>query len=314
MNVGLLQWRSVMAAKLLPPTPARESAAPSRYEDVVRLLRQTSTYPDHPSAVDVLETHISTVFLTDRYVYKLKKPVHYDFVDFSTLAAREHACREELRLNRRLAGDVYLDVLPITEDPSGALHLGKRGRESFFDESSAADLPPDEKRLPSPFSVVDWVVKMRRLPIENTLDALLRAGRLTERQIEQLAEKLADFYASASPLVVRPVDYRRAIEAHVRANRQELLATAHALPAAVVSRIHSAQLQFLAVAAPLLDARVCDGRIVDGHGDLRPEHICFSPDAGDLRLPGVQSRAAAVGRGRRAELSGDGMRPAGPAS
>ena len=183
------------------PLPTRSPNRPAdgiRYERVVHLLRQPSTYPDRPQRVDVLETHISCVFLTDRFVYKLKKPVHYDFCDFSTLAAREHACREEVRLNRRLAHDVYLDVLPIVEDSQHALHLG--GSDAIGSNTV------DDTR------VVDWVVKMRRLPIENTLDALVRAGRVKDAQIEQLAEKLAEFYAAANRPEVLPEDYRRAIQ------------------------------------------------------------------------------------------------------
>jgi uncharacterized protein len=237
-----------------------EAADAARYAQVVHLLRQPGTYPDHPRSVDVIETHISCVFLTDRFVYKLKKPVHYDFCDFSTLAGREHACREEVRLNRRLAHDVYLGVLPIVADAGQALHLAQ-------DEIVGGNAKNA--------TIVDWVVQMRRLPIENTLDALVRAGRLKDSQTEQLAEKLAEFYAAAKRLAVAPGDYRRAIRTHLRGNLHELLAPEHALAPAVVSRIHAAQSQFLALAAPLFDARVLEGRVVEGHGDLRPEHICF---------------------------------------
>jgi len=233
----------------------------NRYERVVDLLRQPGTYPEAPDAVNIIETHISCVFLTDRFVYKLKKPVHYDFCDFSTLAAREHACREEVRLNRRLAHNVYLGVLPIIEDQQHTLHL-------------EGDLTRDRTVLVTD-TVVDWVVKMRRLPTENTLDVLVRAGRLSDAQISQLAAKLAEFYAVAVHMPVAAREYVSEIRRHVSANRRELLSPDHARDATVVSRIHGAQLQYLSLAEPLFDVRVGDGRIIEGHGDLRPEHICF---------------------------------------
>lgn len=105
----------------------------------VAFLRTPAAYPTHPRRVDVIETHMSWVFLAGDRVYKLKKPVHYPFLDFRTLASREFHCREEVRLNRRLAPHVYLGVVPLTQDHGGALALGGGGE------------------------VVDWLVEMRRL-------------------------------------------------------------------------------------------------------------------------------------------------------
>ena len=85
----------------------------------VAKLKQIATYSDNPSSVDVVETHMSWVFLTDRHAYKLKKPVRYDFLDYSTLQARRHNCDNELRLNRRLAPDVYISVVALTSRVDG---------------------------------------------------------------------------------------------------------------------------------------------------------------------------------------------------
>ena len=220
-------------------------------QNAVEFLSRPQAYPERPSGVARIETHISHVFVTDRYVYKLKKPVRYEFVDFSTIQLRQAACREELRLNRRLAADVYLDMLPVTRGPSGRLTLAGAG------------------------PAVDWVVKMRRLPADRMLDRLILEGRLTDGDVAALADYLARFYLHAPPLTVRPEEHRRAIERHVRANRGELLEAEHQLPPALVRRVHAAQLRLLVLWPELFDARVCDGRIVDGHGDLRPEHICL---------------------------------------
>ena len=92
--------------------------------DIVNWLSTPEAYGERPSQVDRLETHISWVFLTDRFVYKLKKPVHFDFIDFGTLDRRRQACQDEVRLNRRMAPDVYRGVLPICRQPSGTLQLG----------------------------------------------------------------------------------------------------------------------------------------------------------------------------------------------
>jgi aminoglycoside phosphotransferase family enzyme/predicted kinase len=219
---------------------------------VVEMLAQPAAYAERPVRVECVETHISLVFLTDRFAYKLKKPVRFDFLDFSTVALRHAACKEEIRLNRRLAPHVYLDVVPITSD-HGRLRLGGTG-------------PP-----------VDWVVKMRRLPAERTVDRLIRSGELTDGQVHQIGLLLTDFYQQLPPVALRTDEYRREIEAHVLGNRDELMNTRHGLDANVARRVHEAQLRFLRLCPELLDDRVCDGRIVDGHGDLRPEHIYLAP-------------------------------------
>ena len=220
-------------------------------EEAVEFLRSTAAYPMYDGPVEVIETHISHVFLTNDLVYKLKKPVRYDFVDFSTVAARRRACEAEVRLNRRLARDVYLGVAPLRRDSYGAL--------SFH----------------GPGKVVDWVVKMRRLPQDRMLDRMIRCGAVTHEDVERLAALLADFYEAAPPLTLQPVAYRRDLESHVFANRAELLRPSREIPPALVRKVHTAQWLFLELHADGLDARVCDGRIIDGHGDLRPEHVCL---------------------------------------
>jgi aminoglycoside phosphotransferase family enzyme/predicted kinase len=198
--------------------------------------------------VDVIETHISYVFLTDRNAYKLKKPVKFDFLDFSTPALRHAACLEELRLNRRLAPDVYRAVLPVTEGRDGALQLGGDGTE------------------------LDFVVQMRRLPEDKAMSRMMRENRLSPADVRTVAGFLADFYARLPSQFPLAADYRRALERQIRENQSALL---YALPRdhGRIRRIHSAQLRYLHLNDELFDKRVSAGRIVDGHGDLRPEHI-----------------------------------------
>ncbi len=223
----------------------------SQHEAIVRWLKSPEAYPHRPSAIQHVETHISDVFLADSYAYKLKKPVQYDFLDYTTLSARERACHEELRLNRRLAPDAYLGVVPIAASNGDGFLLGGSG------------------------PVVDWLVHMRRLPTELTLDALHRRGELTRQHIDRLAATLVHFYQSLSPVKFAPVQYLERCLAHVQGNAQELRGVQHHLPPGVVQRVHGFQLQLLALRPALFEQRAADGRIVDGHGDLRPEHICL---------------------------------------
>ncbi len=234
------------------------SAAPSTLSPVdadqgavAKRLLDPSVYPDRPREVRVVETHISRVFLTDHFVYKLKKPVQFDFLDFSTLENRERACREELQLNRRMAHDVYLSVVPVTLEPSGEVVLGGHGR------------------------VIDWLVQMRRLPADRILDDLIRTRRLAEVDVRRLADRMSDYYVTAQPLIVRPEEFHAALVAHVKGNFQTLMKAAD-VDLSEVRHSHTAQLRLLKCRPELFHARALDGRIIDGHGDLRPEHICLT--------------------------------------
>lgn len=226
----------------------------TRTAKIVEFLSQCRVYPEAPRLVERIETHISWVFLTDSFAYKLKKAVKFDFLDFSTPELRRVACEEELRLNRRLAERVYLAVLPITESDAGEISLDGSG------------------------DAVDYVVKMVRLPAERALDRLMCTGRASRADMDKLADRLADFYRGLSPSPVSPAAYRCQIEAHVRSNRRELLALAGESWEPHIKRLHGTQLQLLRLSPELFDARVRAGRIVEGHGDLRPEHVYFLPE------------------------------------
>ena len=232
---------------------------------LAEFLANPEAYSPCPAQVELHETHISWVFVTDRFAYKLKKPVRFEFVDFSTPDRRREACQAEVRLNRRLTDDLYLGVLPVFEALPGEFRIGG------LDENEVTTARDAGQR-----AAVDWLVWMRRLPLERTLDRLIQAGRLPDQDVARLAERLARFYQRAAPVDIAADDYCRTIEQHVRANRAELLNSAHGLPATVVRRSHGSQLWWLATHRRLLAERVTSGRIVEGHGDLRPEHICLS--------------------------------------
>ena len=217
--------------------------------DKVAYLSQSSTYGlGTREAVVLRETHMSWVFLAADKVYKLKKPVRFPYLDFSTLAQREAACRAELKLNRRLARDVYLDVKPLVLSQRG-LSIGGAG------------------------PIVDWLVIMRRLDERDTLEHTLLESRVEQSQLDRLVSTLADFYRTAQRVFtgpgVRMAEWRRSITF----NNRTLLEPRLGLPSPLIRRVDAIQRSFLAHCPDLLAERARGRRILDCHGDLRPEHI-----------------------------------------
>ena len=238
-------------ATTLPQTPFTSSVP----QQLVEFLLRPESY-GHPPSVDVqfVETHISMVFLVAGDVYKLKKPVCFDFLDFSTLAKRKRMCQSEVELNRRLAPNVYLGVVALTRDQNGQLSIAA--------EQGGA--------------VIEWLVHMRRLdPCKTLLSALLEQPHDTESpHLERAANYLADFYADQLPVTIKTETFREQLRSHIEDNQRQLMAIAWSDEMRRrITRVHTAQLRYLAIHEAKFDNRVLDGRIVDGHGDLRPDHI-----------------------------------------
>ncbi len=214
------------------------------------------------------ETHISHVFLTDRFAYKFKKSVKFEFLDFESLEKRRFACAEEVRLNRRLAPDVYLGVVCIGRSVDGQLKL--------IDSQSANDRE---------FEPVEWGVKMIRLPDDDRLSELISNDRLTSQQIDSVCGMLIDFYKQLPQEQVSCDDYLDFFYQQILDNRTTLLASCDRLGAESyaqqVRAIHCRLLEFLAFdhqeIASRVDATGQGSRVVDAHGDLRPDHIYLSP-------------------------------------
>jgi uncharacterized protein len=213
--------------------------------------------------VELEETHISWVFLGERDVYKVKKPLDLEFLDFSSAAARRRACEAEVTLNRRLAPGVYRGVVPITVGPDGRLRIGGDGEP------------------------VDWAVHMRRLPAARRADHLLHGNRLSRDALTLVAERLAAFHAAARcDPAVAVFGSPEAIDRNVRENFQHTRGTVEAyLSAAEAAEIERWQLDFLTGRRALLEQRVRAGRIRDGHGDLRLEHLYLLESDLERRQP-----------------------------
>ncbi len=219
----------------------------------VAFLSKPQSYCDAPAEIERIETHMSWVFLAGRHAYKLKKAVHYPYLDFSSATARRRDCLEELRLNHRLAPKVYLGVVPLTREADGALMVDGRGEP------------------------VDWLVRMRRLPLERMLDTAMAAGKVPDAELDAVAHLLADFYHNQPTEAVAAIAFRRTLEHDVRANRQVLLEPQYGLTDGLVEPMIDAQLALLRDEPQLFDQRVAEGRIVEGHGDLRPGHVYLGP-------------------------------------
>ncbi len=230
--------------------------------DLVRDLRRPAAYPNSPSEVTLLQTHVSWVFFAGDRVYKVKKPVDFGFLDFSTLERRRHFCEEEVRLNRRLAPWIYRGVVPIRRLSDGSLRAdGDDGGEG---------------------KIVEWAVEMIRLPEERMLTKLLERGEIDNEMMNDLATRLVGFHAEgatgrgvdqfASPDAVASVVVQNLEEL------QPLLQSRADRPVAL--ELHAfldAQTRtFLTARRSTFERRVEEGRIREGHGDLHAGNICFT--------------------------------------
>jgi aminoglycoside phosphotransferase family enzyme len=216
--------------------------------DKVAFLRRPEAYAHEVGVVVLRETHMSWVFLAGDRVYKLKKPVRFPYLDFSTLERREAAARAEVSLNRRLAPDVYIGVAPLTAC-AGSLAIDGAG------------------------AIADWLVVMRRLDERWALEEVLREGRLARPQLDRLAATLVRFYRQARPVLISAGAHLSEWSKSLTENRRILRDPRFGLPAALIRRVDLIQRRFVAEHRGMLEARVRRHCIVDGHGDLRPEHI-----------------------------------------
>ena len=256
-RVGIVTALGHGSAIGVPPSPIVPVSSP--YPDPglaakVAFLSQPGSYPEPTRQVQAIQTHMSWVFLTDRHAWKLKKPVRTGYLDYGSTPARRRRCADEVRLNRRLSPDVYLGVVPLTLDPEGGLRLGAAGR------------------------AVDWLVKMRRLPAERMLDHAIRTGTAHEADVREAVAVLARFYRQCRPVVMTGALYRTRLAREIATNQRALGKPDYRLPTEAFAPTCAALSAALAPLSSLLDARAENGRIVEGHGDLRPEHVCLLPE------------------------------------
>ena len=211
-----------------------------------------------PQSIELHETHLSWVFMTEGDVFKVKKPVTFGFVDFETIAARRRACEAEVVHNARLAVGVYFGIVRVRLDDAGRHHFGPEGE------------------------VVDWAVHMLRLPDAFRADARLASAALTPEHIDGAATLLADFHARArSDETTAAWGATVAIARNVTENFAEVDAAKEGLlTRSEAHELEAFQLDFLRTRARTFDRRRAGGHVREGHGDLRLEHLYIGEEGG----------------------------------
>ncbi len=226
--------------------------------ELVQFLNEPGSYPHQPENVEHIQTHISHVFIAPPYVYKIKKPVDLGFLDYSTLEKRKTFCMREIELNRRLSDDVYLGVVSVIQkDQTFALK-----------DDNIAD------------NVIEYAVKMNKLPEQYFLHSYIQNDSLTRKRLDRVADKLADFYQSQEPggEVLKWGEIEK-----IRYNTDENFSqTEQFIGRTIDENTFNAIRQFTNRYYDrhddLFQRRIDEKRIVDGHGDLHLDHIHITPE------------------------------------
>lgn len=244
-----------------PPPPPDADDALAALPEYVRALLDPAAFPHAPSAVQLIQTHISYVFLADQRVFKTKKPVDFGFVNQLDAETRHQFCLREVELNRRLASNVYLGVVPVVRFPDG--------RHAIIE----GDPPPDA-------TVVEWAVEMARLPDDRTLARLIEADAVPSGLVRQLAAKLVAFHGAAEVVPNDPsfagAEAERAWWTREQSEAEQFINGTWELTSATTLKNYVNAL--IEREASLFDRRLADGRVVDGHGDLHAMHVYLIDD------------------------------------
>lgn len=221
---------------------------------LIEFLLNPDNYPEKPRTITHHETHISHVFVGDSHVYKIKKPVDLGFLDFTTLDRRRHFCREEVRLNARLAADFYLGVSPIYSE--GNTYSFLKGADS---------------------GVAEYAVKMRRVPEESLLHQLIEEGRLLYRELEPVGLRLARFHDEVPAYRSGLYGGLGSVIATTEENHDEIRPfVGLTLDQRLYDDLIDYTRGFIRQWKSLFAKRTKDGLIREGHGDLHSQHICLT--------------------------------------
>ncbi len=209
---------------------------------------------DNTEDISLVQTHISYVFITDNFVYKIKKVVNFGFLDFSTLEKRKYYCDQEIDLNRRLSKDLYIGVLPVIFD--GKIHKIGEGRGK----------------------VVEYAVKMKRIPDEILMRSIFERGRLQEGHLRRIAQVLAGFHLTAQRTTYidnfgNPEVFKVNTDENFQQTEYYIGMTIKRKDFKIIKNWTD---NFYSVNRGLFLDRIASGRIRDCHGDLHMEHICLT--------------------------------------
>jgi aminoglycoside phosphotransferase family enzyme/predicted kinase len=226
------------------------------FSTLVSALQSPEIYPDHPAKVDWVQTHVSAIFLTGEHAYKVKKPVDFGFLDFSSLEKRKFYCQQEVVLNRRLCPEVYLGVVEIR------LH---QGRISMGE---------------GPGAIVEYAVRMKQLPQDCMMERWLSRGDITPALLDKIAAKIAHFHARAE--TNSEIASFGTIDT-IRHNLEENFSQTEkyiglSLAAECFREIKESVRLFMQNQLPLFNQRIAAGKVRDCHGDLHLQHICLTEE------------------------------------
>lgn len=222
---------------------------------ILKSLMIPASYPVPTSSVELVQTHVSWIFLTDNHAFKIKKPVDFGFLDFSTLDKRRFYCNEEVRLNRRLCPDIYEGVIELHAGGEGATFTGNG-------------------------QILDYAVMMKRLPAERMLDRLIETDHVTNTMVERIAGVIAGFHAAiASSEYISGFGKLDRIMANWDENFEQVQRYIPlTIPSSELKAIKSWVEQFAASNSDLFARRVQQGFIRECDGDLHLENICLVDD------------------------------------
>jgi len=225
----------------------------SNLPPVAEALLQPQAYPHKTGEINLVQTQMSFIFLTGAFVYKVKKTINLGYLDYTTLENRHFFCHQELKLNRRLCPNAYLDIVAINKDKN-SIRINGKGEP------------------------IEYAVKMSQLPQEHMMDALLRSGQLTQKMITQVAEKLASFHRKTE---TNPeISAFGRIEVISQNNKENFHQTEKYIGISLLSsqynRILNYTTEFINTHVVLFQNRIREGKIKDCHGDLHAAHICFT--------------------------------------
>ncbi len=227
----------------------------SNLPPVAEALLQPQAYPHKTGKIKLVQTQMSFVFLTGELVYKVKKAVNLGYLDYTTLEKRHFFCHQELKLNRRLCPNAYLDIVVINND-KGKIQINGKGEP------------------------IEYATKMSQLPQKRMMDVLLRSGQLNQEMITQVAEKLAIFHQGTE---TNPeISAFGRTEVISQNNQENFYQTEKYIGTSILApqydRILSYTTEFINTNSALFQNRIRESKIRDCHGDLHAAHICFTND------------------------------------
>lgn len=222
---------------------------------LVQALLSPKAYPENPPKIELVQTQMSFVFLTDNLVYKVKKPVNLGYLDYTTLEKRKFYCQREVELNRRLCPDAYLGVVSINRE-KGGFSIGGKG------------------------DVIEYAVKMLHLPQEAMLNVLLAKNQVSADMINGVAQKMAEFHRKAATNAT--ISDFGEVDAIITNTEENFNQTVKYITKTISQKsyryIKDHTNSFIDDNPHLFRKRIADGKIKDCHGDLHAAHICFAND------------------------------------